>query len=359
MARQQPARDTIIAHTITAVRDDSLTARVVRRVPLLYAMPAAEDLDRPPHVRAGSSLAWYGTRLAVVQDDANFLALVDVESGKARHISLPAGADGRRQFDDTLGNKEHKHDFEALVNLSGVHHDLLIALGSGSTPRREHIACLSRLLDGAPLVRMVHARALFERLRSLHLFSGSELNIEGAVAIGSILRLFGRGNGAPRDGRQPVNATCDVAIDELLAYLRSPADTAPPSPGNVARYDLGYIAEQRLTFTDAAVVPLHDASASLRITYTATAEASPDVTLDGEVTGSAIGFIDHTGAGSPVARWAPLVHEDGQRLREKAEGVAFHPTDATIAYVVLDSDNHHEPSELCEVRVQEMEPGSS
>jgi len=41
-----------------------------------------------------SESAWVGERLAVVQDDANFIALVDPASGLASSVVLPAGADG-------------------------------------------------------------------------------------------------------------------------------------------------------------------------------------------------------------------------------------------------------------------------
>jgi len=41
-----------------------------------------------------SGLAWVGERLAVVQDDANCIALVDPASGLASSVVLPAGADG-------------------------------------------------------------------------------------------------------------------------------------------------------------------------------------------------------------------------------------------------------------------------
>src|SRR3712207_3817046 len=90
---------------VLARHDPALETRVVRRLPMRYAAGADATLDRPAHVRAASGLVWHGPRLVVVQDDTNFLALVDPATGLAESIALPAGEGGRRQFDDGRGNK--------------------------------------------------------------------------------------------------------------------------------------------------------------------------------------------------------------------------------------------------------------
>ena len=131
-----------------------MTARVVRRVPLIYASGADAFTDRPAHVRASSGMAWIGERLAVVQDDANFVALVDTRSGQCEVVVLPAGHGGLRQFDDGRGNKRYKHDFEALVAVRN-NPTLLIAFGSGSSSRREHILVIADASSSPSDVRVV------------------------------------------------------------------------------------------------------------------------------------------------------------------------------------------------------------
>ncbi len=62
-------------------RDASLSARITRTLPLFYTEGANEQMDRPAHGRAGSSLLLIGPRtLAIVQDDANFIALIDLDT---------------------------------------------------------------------------------------------------------------------------------------------------------------------------------------------------------------------------------------------------------------------------------------
>lgn len=321
--------------TIRARHDPSLAARVVRSVPLLYADGADPALDRPAHVRAASGMALVGERVAVVQDDANFIALADPETGRAAAVTLPAGEGGARQFDDERGNKRCKLDLESCERVrDGEGREMLIAFGSGSSPMRERIV-LARGLDSAgPEIEIVDASALYARLRAETDFAGSELNLEGAARVGGVLRLFNRGNGAPHGGLRPVNATCDLDLEALLGFLRD-ATRPPPTPRNVVRYDLGQVDGFPLTFTDAAAW-------GDGILYTAAAEDSPDATHDGPVAGSAIGVIR-----GGRARWCVVRNADGSRYAGKIEGIL--PRAGGRAWVVIDRDEPRAPSELSEV----------
>src|SRR5262245_57603151 len=131
-----------MTNALRACHDPALSARVLARRPLLYAAgPEAAD-DRPAHVRAGSALAWLGGRLAVVQDDANFVALVRPFRGEVSPLPLPAGPGGLRQFDEGRGNKRHKLDLEASAVVPAKGGEVLLAFGSGSTPARERVLVL-------------------------------------------------------------------------------------------------------------------------------------------------------------------------------------------------------------------------
>lgn len=323
--------------TIHARPDPSLAARVVRSVPLLYAEGADAALDRPAHVRAASGMARVGGRVAVVQDDANFIALADPETGRAAAVALPAGHGGARQFDDVRGNKRWKLDLESCVAMRDeVGRELLVAFGSGSSPQRERIVLTRDLGAGGDAeVAVVDASALYALLRAEAAFAGSELNVEGAaVAREGVLRLFNRGNGAPHGDLRPVNATCDLDAAALLAFLRDPT-RLPPGPRDVTRYTLGDVDGFPLTFTDAAAYG--DA-----LLYTAAAEDSPDAVQDGPVAGSAIGVIR-----GGEARFAVVVNEDGSRFARKIEGILPHAPGR--AWIVIDRDDPSVPSELSAV----------
>jgi len=317
-----------------------IAAVVVARSPLYYDEGADVSLDRPAHVRAGSSLARVPGGFALIQDDANFVALIDRTGSSVRAIPLPAGVGGRRQFDDRRGNKAHKLDLEACVAVVTEQGTLLLAFGSGSTPEREYIALIDGWEASAPNTTLVHAPRLYDLLRREHAFAGSELNIEGALYLGDCLRLFGRGNGAPRANVRPVNATCDLDWPTLLAHLRAPERNPPPSPANVVRYELGAIDGIPLSFTDATLY-------SDMVLYSAAAEESPDATRDGRVTGSAIGVIDSPGA----IRWAPLTDASGRVLAWKVEGLAAIDDATNRLYVVIDAEDPEAASELCTVEL--------
>ena len=306
---------------LKAQEDPALAARVLRRIPLRYAAGADPALDRPGHVRAGSSLARLGDgRLVVVQDDAHFLAVVDPATGLAEAVTLPAGVGGARQFDPSRGTKHLKWDLESCVVLPATADDAdadprawLVALGSGSTARRERVLVAPLPADGGPPraddVRLVDAAALYARLRALTAFAGAELNVEGAVRVGDRVRLLGRGNGAGTDDAPAVNATCDVPLGALRAFLAGRADA--PEPSDAVPYALGALDDAPLGFTDATAVG--------------------DALL------------------ADAARWARLTDADGAPWRAKVEGLIAATPDGRRLWVVTDADDPDAPSELCEV----------
>ena len=324
--------------------DASRGARVVARTPLLYRRGPDRAFDRPAHVRAGSALvALPDGRLAVIQDDACFLAVVDPASGAV--IDVPFPGEGPRQFDDTRGNKKQKLDLEAVfVTPDG---SLLVALGSGSSPLRERVVLVEDPAAPDPRVTTAHVPELYAQLRADRSFSGSELNIEGAALVDGDLLLFQRGNGAPvttgSSSLAPVDATARIALAPLLAHLRG-AGPLPPLRDVIA-WDLGQLEGQRLTFTDGAV---HARGESRTVAFLACAEDSPDATRDGPVTAVAIGCLDE---GAGVAVLGLILDERGQPLLDKAEGLAFDPADPARAFVVTDRDDPAAPSELLSIRL--------
>ena len=322
----------------TAHLDPTLRAVVTSRRPMHYTDGHDAAADRPPYVRAASGMAWIDEAIAVVQDDANFVALFDLQADAARAIALPRGDDGRRQFDDARGNKHHKFDLESCVSITTDDRTMLLAFGSGSHARRRRIVTIDRWQDRQPRAIVHDATALYERLQAETAFAGSEMNIEGAVAVTGALRFFGRGNGKATRNLLPLNATCDLSFDALLAYLHGRTRVDPPAPTNVVQYHLGEIGGVALGFTDAT--PFGDG-----VLYSATAEASGDATTDGPVAGSALGTISASGR----VRYARLTDDTGRLVHDKVEGVLLSRTSAQHAYIVLDADDATRASELCEV----------
>ncbi len=332
---------------LRAVEDPTLGAEILARVPLRYDEGADPGQDRPSHVRSASGISWIGDRLAVFQDDAHFLALVNPADLSVRALALPRGPGGLRQFDDLRGNKASKLDLEAnlVVQLNGE--ELLIAFGSGSTPARDMVAVVNVRRNTAVLR---NAAGLYAELRARTEFCGSELNVEGALLTHGVVRLFNRGNGAPRNGLHPVDATADLDGPALWKYLDNPQSAAVPKLSNVVQYELGALQGIRLTFTDACV-------AGERMLFAAAAEDSPDVTRDGWVGGSALGLIED----SRTVSYGILRDENGSVFRGKIEGVTISRAEPNQLYVVVDTDDPTAASELCVVRLSEewhIEPES-
>lgn len=328
--------------TRTSREDPAIRATIVSRRPLYYAEGPDAALDRPEHVRAGSGLAWIeselGPRLVIAQDDASFLALLDPGSGSVASIALDHVVAGARRFEAARGNKKHKLDLEACCTIRMRGREIVLAIGSGSLPARERIV----LIEAGRPPRIVGASALYAALRARTELSGSELNLEGAAVSGDRVVLFQRGNGAPRGDLMPTDATCELAIEGLVAWLEDPALPIPAIEA-VTRWELGTVRGVRLTFTDAC-------ARSGGITFLAAAEASPNAVDDGEVVGVAIGWIPPDGE----ARHG-LLREGGEPFLGKTEGLAWRADGRAL--VVVDRDDPELPTELCEVLVEGMPNG--
>lgn len=315
--------------------DPSLHARIASRRPLIYTTTADVQSQRPAHVRAASGIAWLGERLMIIQDDAAFLATLDVSTGAIDAIALPAGVDGARLFDVERGNKKHKLDLEACTTVMRDGTPTLLAIGSGSSSARETVVLLQQLQP-----ELIDAGRLYAALRANPAFTTSELNLEGIVFLGDRVRLFQRSNGlALKDHKHC--ATCDLDWNALTRFLAAPDVAAVPTIDNVHHYNLGAINNVALTFTDATLLPNGD------VLFVASAESSPNAIDDGAVHGNALGIIDSDGS----ARLCHLLDEPGQLVTEKAEGIALSRTHPNHAYIVFDPDNHNVPATLAEVEL--------
>lgn len=285
------------APVFRAVVDEALRARITEAWPLGW-------------VRAGSGLSWFLGRLLVVQDDAFSFALVDPATRAA--TSFPAA---------TIGpplSKDDKPDYEAsFATPDGA----VFVVGSGSKPSRRQVA---RVQVREPPLRVSRLDDLYAGLEAR---LGATPNIEGAVRLGSTVRLLHRGL-----GRGARSATLDVGMEAL--------DGAPPVFGEARTYDLGTLSGVPLAFSDAAALGPE------RMVYLAVAEDAPDAVADGPVVGSAVGVVDAAGA-----RWAPLLEADGKPSRRKLEGLVLDP-DGQAAWAVTDPDDASLPSELCRIELQ-------
>ncbi|HUS30162.1 MAG TPA: hypothetical protein VMZ53_16760 [Kofleriaceae bacterium] len=316
--------------------DPALSLRVLGARELRYDDRPQLGEDRPGHVRAASGLAMVGGRLAIIQDDCAFIGYV---SDQVTAVPLPRGPNGRRRFEEAIGNKADKLDLEACVVVPGDRTgegqlgDELWAFGSGSTPMREKILIVgftTRLHDASPFYRKLReelsAPSPHESFRVAPV-----VNIEGAALVGKELLLFHRGNTGPHDPGPMVFRMSRAAFQKWLA-----SEGVVPEIDGAQHYDLGEVDGHRIGFTDAVAV-------GARVFFLAAAEASPNAIDDGRVLASRIGVID-----DGAVRMATL-EIDGVPI--KAEGLAFDPANPTRAWITIDPDDVATPAKLYEVEL--------
>jgi hypothetical protein len=321
------------------VRDPTLEARVTGSLAMLYEEGPSDEEDRPPHVRAASGLSAFREYLAVIQDDANWLALVDAEQ-RITAVPLPPSRSGDRVFSEDRGNQDDKYDLEACIAVRGESGLELIGFASGSREGREWILRVrEKDPDGTPPdcfeAEFLEAGPFYEALRANTAFCGAGLNIEGAVTVDDErIMLFQRGNAEASDGIEPVDATAEVSWTALCAHLADPAKVPPPPLAKVRAYDLGELDGVRLTFSDAEHL------GGGRILYSASAEDSET----DEIAGSVLGVIEPDGS----ARWTELTGEEGGPFRGKIEGLSRDVSDPCKMHFVIDDDDATVPSEIFE-----------
>ncbi|MES2819071.1 MAG: hypothetical protein V4812_08835 [Pseudomonadota bacterium] len=261
------------------------------------------------HLRlsAASALVCHQQQLWLVADDALCLQHYDLQ-GQWRGEwpllpgELPADAKARKKV---------KPDFEAVALLPD---GALLALGSGSTPRRRR-GC--RVLNGE--VRVIDLAPLY-----LHLETQlQELNLEGAVVQGQTLLLAQRGNGQGGE-----NALLVLDLPQVLRDLEAGQLSSAALLRSVP-LQLGLLDAVPLSLTDLALAP------DGRLYFSAAAEATDSSYLDGDCAGSVLGCLDADFALVGLARLEP---------RAKIEGLAFAPDGGLL--LVADADDPAVPAPL-------------
>jgi hypothetical protein len=311
---------------------------------MVYKDGPSRNEDRPPHVRAASGLSAFKEYIAVIQDDANWLALIDAEDNVTA-VPLPPSTHGDRVFSKGRGNEGDKYDLEACICVSARSGPELIGFSSGSRVDRAWILRVrEKGIIGAGAAgtdianrlsaEFLDARSFYRSMRDNASFSGAGLNIEGALTLhDDLIRLFQRGNAKPCGSLQPLDATADLSWSALIEHLTNP-NSPPPDLQNVRTYDLGHLDDVRLTFSDAE----HLGNGSILFS------ASAEHPKTGEIVGSVLGLINAAGEAS----WTELIDLDGSKFGRKIEGLTIDGRDPRKIHFVVDDDDEDVPSEMFE-----------
>jgi hypothetical protein len=297
--------------------------------------------------------------IAVIQDDANWLALIGADE-IVTAIPLPPSPKGDRVFSKNRGNKGDKYDLEACISIASETGAELIGFSSGSRLERAWVLRVREKgsVEPEPLkadlasrltAEFIDASSFYQSMRDTASFSGAGLNIEGALTVDNdLIRLFQRGNAKSCGPLQPVDSTADISWLALREHLENPG-APPPALGNIRNYDLGQLGDVRLTFSDAEHL------GAGRVLFSASAEHPQS----GEIVGSVLGLLDASGEAS----WTELIGLDGDTFPGKIEGLTTDWRHPRKIHFVVDDDDEDAPSEIFEAvlsdRFFENQPNSA
>ncbi|CAM8664565.1 hypothetical protein MCEMSEM18_01300 [Comamonadaceae bacterium] len=298
----------------------TLTPQLLRQLTLNPA-------DHPrgvAHLSAASGLVRVGERLYVVADDEVHLGVFDSSAMHAPGALLRL-LEGDLPHDKGA-RKKAKPDLETLAQLPplpGHAHGALLALGSGSKPKRETAVLLPLDAQDNPAgeVGTVDLAPLYAPLRERF----ADLNIEGAFLLGNELLLLQRGNKG-----NALSACIRYEWNHIAPWLAG-LQSQPPAPHDVQTMDLGEVDGVPLSLTDGT--PLHGGAWA----FCAVAESTDDSYHDGACVGSAIGIVTPDGqvklqllAGAP-----------------KVEGIAAQAADGGWQItLVTDPDEPRSPAQM-------------
>lgn len=295
--------------------------------------PAQHPLGQP-HLSAASGLVRRGRRLVVVADDELHLGLFE----EAPDATTPAALGTlMRLLEGTLptdkgARKKAKPDLESLAllpPLPGCPAGALLALGSGSTAKRNTAVLLALDVQGAPNGRMARLdlTPLYAPLRKQF----ADLNIEGALVVSGELLLLQRGN----QGNSP-NACIRYDWNRIAPWLAG-VQPVPPPVKHVYVMALGEMNGVPLGLTDAAAL---EGGAWM---FCAVAERTANSVADGPCVGSVVGIVGANGLLGAVyaLQGGPKV----EGLAVQADG------DHWLVTLVTDPDDPAQAAQVLRVRV--------
>jgi hypothetical protein len=292
-----------------------LTVPLKRLRTLRVDRPSAPG--RGAFISAASGLVAVGRWLYVIADDELHLGAFAAAGNRPGSLIrlLPGTLPGGRKK-----RKARKADFEVLVLLprfAGFPHGALLAMGSGSRPNRRLGAVVpldqtGAISGGAQAIDLSGLyRALGDKL--------GEVNVEGAVVLGTQLYLLNRGH-PQRGGSALVRVSLralqrDIARSGAVGALRC----------RVRHFELGEKDGVPLGFTDGAALP------DGRLVFCAVAERADDSYQDGPCAAAAIGVIGDDGKLQWVRRLSRPYKVEGVAIRR--DGRLLLVTDADDARV--------------------------
>lgn len=275
-------------------------------------------------VHAASGLIKLGNNFYMIADDQLSLAVFTLDTTDS--IQFAKLVEGVLP-EDHRERKKIKPDWESLVCLRSLNNmDEILVLPSGSKPNRT-VGVLAKInASDLQSVKKIDFSVLYAHLEKTF----PDLNIEGAVVAGSVLKIFQRGNGSSRQ-----NAIIDLDLKGLIADLESTGIISADHLLKTTHYDLGTLESVALSFTDACFC-------NDQLFFIAAAEASDSTYDDGKYIGAVLGCINQSGE---------IIFQKELLCEQKPEGLwvevnADSNTESYFIYVVTDADDSEIKSSL-------------
>ena len=257
----------------------------------------------------------------MADDDLNLISFTEAETG-FEQVQLFAGT----LPEDPVARKKVKPDLEALTFITSL--GAILVLPSGSKPNRNSGALI--LSDS---INKIDFTGLFSALNE----KINDLNLEGIVEFGNLIKLFQRGNAKGAE-----NSIITLQADIFVAELQTGIVTAKSLAG-IQNCNLGLLNGVPLSFTDAAV---WNSATGKKVVFLAAAEDTLTTYDDGEYRGAIFGVLNEAGE---------VVCKEEILSPQKPEGLW---AENSVFYFVTDADDPNRKSEFYRFKLNELSKNS-
>lgn len=278
---------------------------------------SARTIASLSEIPSGSGLELINGKLFIVGDDSPFLFALDpADPHNYKSHKIVEGAIANRI------DKVVKPDFEAITSETRNGKNFIYVFGSGGiSPYRESLTIIETGKQTASAT--LSLKPFYSEIIKRKKLTQNQLNIEAAVIKGDDLFLFNRG----------VNFIIKTNVKQFLLSVSK--NSCPEF--SIHHCKLPTVEHNLTGFSGAASVDGTD-----EIVITATAEATTDFIMDGEIAGSYVAILTSTDIVSEKAiQLTPITDEKGIPLKQKIESVAVRSNDKSFieTYAIADNDN--------------------
>lgn len=286
-----------------------------------------ESEKRFDSIPSASGLALQNTTAYVVCDDGTGIYKVNLNNFRQTKIAIKGS-----HWNEYREPKSLKHDLESACFVKWKNKQYLVALGSGSSSKRDSMFILN-VKDYADQ-KMISLSLFYKHLQQISKTDSRQWNIEGMTIAGDSVIIVNRGN----------NLLITASFNAFFSFLIDGQNSFPQV--KYRKPELPVIEKHEARFSGICTVDEN------LLLFCASAEDTPDWTKDGPVLGSCFGL--YSLKNDKIVGTYLFEDKKGKPLKEKIESLDILRRIGDDLIFLATGDNDNGVSKLFRLRLKEF-----